>query len=276
MRYRATQHREFANYLRAVEDVLTSHHTPTDERDEVAQNLIEQFEAASESDANFDEEHFIAQLDDPKSYVAENNTPSTSAISKPIPPVHARGNSFWKILLGLVALITLISLGVYLIASYNTAHQEKNLIDARWADVEATLQRRYDLIPNLISTVKAFTTHEEKVLTNASRLQDTWVRAQTATEKRNMIPEMETTIIGIMAISQQYPVLQSSEQFINLQFQMEGTENRIAVARIRFNEAMARYNASISRFPTNLFGLTARTDYFKAEVEAIKAPRATF
>lgn len=276
MRYRATQHRKFANYLRAVDDVLTSHHTPTDERDEVAQNLIEQFEAAAESSVGFDEEGFIAQLDDPGSYVPETATSPHPPILESTPPVASRGNSFWKILISLVGLLSLVLLGGYLISAYNTAFKEKSLIDARWADVEATLQRRYDLIPNLISTVKAFAVQEEKVLANASRLRDSWTNANTPEEKRNIVPEMETTIIAIMAVSQQYPVLKSSDQFINLQYQMEGTENRIAVARIRFNEAASRYNATITQFPANLFGFVPRTDYFKAEVEAIKAPRAEF
>ena len=171
------------------------------------------------------------------------------------------------------------------IGKYNGIVGRDQTVKKTWADVESDYQRRMDLIPNLVNTVKGYANFEQETLTKVTEARAS--ATQIKVDPSNLTPEklqefqqaqsgVSSAIGRLLVVSENYPELKANQNFLDLQSQLEGTENRIAVARIRFNEAAGRYNATISRFPTNLFGLTPRTDYFKAEAEAIKAPRASF
>ena len=173
-----------------------------------------------------------------------------------------------------VAATIVILVGSYVIYLWNQIVDARVAIKASWAQVETTLQRRYDLIPNLVEIVKGYATHERELFTEIARLRSQWGAAGSAQTKKVIQPQMENSLTTIVALAEQYPSLRSSEQFMALQYQLEGTENRIAVARVRYNEFLRRYNALTQRFPGSLFGFTQDENYIEAQRET--APKAEF
>jgi len=182
----------------------------------------------------------------------------------------------------------LIASGMILIAivgwfflSYNTLVKKEEATKAAWAQVESTMQRKLDLIPNLVKTVKAYARHESQLLEDLTRLRS---RAMRHLQNRDAdaaqiaaLAKLQQTLdrgIGrVMAVAENYPELKSSEQFLQLQSQIEGTENRINITRMQFNEAVADYNAYLRTLPANIvaaIGHFAPKAYFKAEKAAHK------
>jgi len=149
-------------------------------------------------------------------------------------------------------------------------------VDGSWAQVETMMQRRYDLIPNLVNTVKGVAKHEAEVLTEVTRLRSQWGAAKNSTEKQAAAAQMDVQIIKIVAMKEAYPQLRANENFIALQYQLEGTENRIAVQRVRYNEVVRYHNTLVRKFPGNLWGFGTRDEFFKAVPEAATAPKVQF
>ncbi len=180
----------------------------------------------------------------------------------------------------------LILLGVVLVAgafgvmTYNRLIRLQEGIPAAWSQVENVLQRRNDLIPNLVATVKGYAKHEQQILNQVSEALKSFNRATTVNEKLAADNSITGLLGRIMAISLQYPNLKADQQFIRLQDELAGTENRIAVERMRFNQMVQEYNTKVKTFPTNVIarfaGLKASEDYFKAEEPAKKVPQVTF
>jgi LemA protein len=158
----------------------------------------------------------------------------------------------------------------------------------KWSDVETQYQRRADLIPNLVNTVKGYAAHEQETLESvvAARSQATQIKV----DPENLTPEKlaefqkaqgeVTSALGkLLAITENYPDLKANQNFLELQAQLEGTENRINVARVNFNDATKRYNTAIRRFPKNIlagmFGFEKR-NYFEAQDGAETAPQVQF
>ncbi|MGN0237749.1 MAG: LemA family protein [Lepagella sp.] len=172
--------------------------------------------------------------------------------------------------------------------NYNSLVEQEQQVNQAWAQVENQYQRRADLIPNLVNTVKGYTTHEEETLTkvvearakatsitlNAENLDE-----ETLAKYQQAQGELSGALKSLLAVTEAYPDLKANENFLNLQAQLEGTENRIATERKRYTEAVAEFNTSIKKFPTNIyagwFGFKEKPQ-FKAEAGAEKAPEVKF
>lgn len=191
------------------------------------------------------------------------------------------------IILGILAVVTLMSYNS-LTGSYNNMVSKDETVSSKWSQVENVYQRRADLIPNLVNTVKGYADFEKSTLTDViqARANATSVKI----DPTNLTPEamakfqqsqgMLSQALGrLMVVSEKYPELKANENFKELMAQLEGTENRIAVERSRFNESAQDYNQYIRTFPRNLiagsFGFQ-RKAYFEAEQSAKKAPTVSF
>lgn len=190
------------------------------------------------------------------------------------------------VIIVIVAVVAIIAL--WAVGGYNGLVSAEEKVNAQWANVENQYQRRADLIPNLVATVKGYATHESETLENvvAARARAT----QVTVNAENLTPEalqqyqaaqgeLSSALGRLLMITENYPDLKANENFRDLQVQLESTENRIAVERGRFNEMAKSYNAAIRRFPRNilasLFGFE-RKPYFEAEAGASQAPRVEF
>jgi LemA protein len=189
--------------------------------------------------------------------------------------------------LGVVLLAVLMAYG-WVKGTYNGFVLAQEQVGQAWADVESTYQRRADLIPNLVETVKGYASHEKEVLTGVtearSRVGQVTLKAEGLTpEAIRRFQEAQQGLSGalsrLLVVAERYPDLKANQSFLDLQTQLEGTENRINVARSRFNEAARAYNTRIRSFPGNLlagtFGFSPKP-YFEAEAGAEKAPKVKF
>jgi len=180
---------------------------------------------------------------------------------------------------GILALVILGGCAWYQIA-YNRIVSQDETVSASWAQLENVLQRRYDLIPNLVSTVKGFSDHEKDVLTEVTRLRSQWQEAQTVTQKANAANGLEPALGRLLVVSEQYPNLKSNENFLQLQDELAGTENRISIERYRYNEALRAFNTSIRSFPNNVIAgfhhFERKDSYFQANVAAQTSPKVSF
>lgn len=172
--------------------------------------------------------------------------------------------------------------------TYNNMVNTRENVAAQWSNVENQYQRRLDLIPNLVSTVKGYAAHEENTLTEvinarakATQMQISIDQLDETTLKKlnNVQSELSSALSRLMAISENYPNLKANQNFLDLQAQLEGTENRIAVERRKFNDVARNYNSYIRQFPRNIlagmFGFTPKP-YFEANAGAENAPKVEF
>ena len=189
---------------------------------------------------------------------------------------------FIKYILSIVVLFSLTS------CNYNSLVEKQQNVDQAWAQVENQYQRRADLIPNLVNTVKGYSTHEsetfEKVTLARAKATSITIDADNLNEE-NLAKfqaaqnELSQALKSLLAVTEAYPDLKANENFMNLQAQLEGTENRIATERMRYTEAVRDYNTAIKKFPTTIyagwFGFDAKPQ-FKAEEGAQRAPEVSF
>jgi len=183
------------------------------------------------------------------------------------------------IIVGIVVLVLVVIPLSIVKGNYNKFVGLQESVDAQWANVETVLQRRFDLIPNLVNTVKGFAEHEKGIFTEVTRLRSQWASAGTANEKVGVANEMQGALGRLMLVAENYPQLKSNQNFLALQDELAGTENRISVERRRYNESVRGYNTAISKFPgviiANLFGFEKR-DAFEAAPEAAIVPTVEF
>ncbi len=152
-------------------------------------------------------------------------------------------------------------------------------VTAAWAQVENQLQRRFDLIPNLVNTVKGYAEHEKDVLISVTNARSRVGSAETIPQKIEANKQLTSALGRLLVVMERYPDLKANQNFLALQSQLEGTENRIAVERRRYNEAVRTYNAYIRRFPTNFVAgwfKFERKTFFEAEKAAQKTPEVKF
>lgn len=166
--------------------------------------------------------------------------------------------------------------------NYNTFVDMQENVNQSWANVETVLQRRYDLIPNLVNTVKGFAKQEKEVLTEVTALRSQWGKARQSGNPAASLKAasgLESALGRLMVVVEKYPELKSNQNFLRLQDELSGTENRISVERRRYNETVTAYNKSIRKFPgvffANLFGFDQR-DTFAATAGAEVAPTVEF
>lgn len=188
----------------------------------------------------------------------------------------------------IITLVVVAVLAIWGVTGYNGLVGLDEGVENNWAQVETQYQRRLDLIPNLVSTVKGYANHEKETFENviAARSKAT----QITVDPKNLTPDklaefqkaqgdVSSALGRLLAVRENYPDLKANEQFMGLQAQLEGTENRIAVARKNFNEVTNAYNKAIRKFPRNLlagvFGFDKKP-YFKADEAASTAPKVEF
>jgi LemA protein len=162
---------------------------------------------------------------------------------------------------------------------YNTLVTEREAADAAWSEVDNQLQRRNDLVPNLVETVKGYAKQEQDVLVKVTEARSRVAGAGTPAEKIQASNELSGALSRLLVVAERYPDLKSNQNFLRLQDELAGTENRLAVARMRYNEAVRTYNTTSKRFPTNLvakmFGF-AEKPYFEVPAEAKQVPKVQF
>lgn len=188
----------------------------------------------------------------------------------------------------IITIVVIVLVALWGISSYNGLVGMDENVTNKWANVETQYQRRSDLIPNLVNTVKGYAKHESQTLeaVMAARSQATQVKIDPSNCTPQQLAAYQkaqgdvTTALGkLLAITENYPDLKANQNFLELQSQLEGTENRINVARKDFNDSAKEYNTSLRRFPRNIiasmFGFEKR-NYFEAEAGAEKAPKVEF
>lgn len=191
-------------------------------------------------------------------------------------------NRLFSLVIGIACMASLSS------CNYNSLVDKQQTVDQSWAEVENQYQRRADLIPNLVATVKGYAAHEENTLTEVTEARSKATSINISAENLNeetlaQFQEAQNQLTGalksLLAVSEAYPDLKANENFRDLQVQLEGTENRISVARGRYTEAVKDYNTSIKKFPTTIyagwFGFTPKPQ-FKAAPGAETAPKVEF
>lgn len=190
----------------------------------------------------------------------------------------SKGIKTLLIILGIVALLVIIPYS-YLKGTYNTLVTMEETVKGAWAQVENQLQRRYDLIPNYVETVKGYAAHEKEVFVQVTEARSKVGNANTVNEKIEANNQLSSALSRLLVVVEQYPQLKANANFIRLQDELAGTENRIAVERRRFNEAVRAYNTKIRTFPTNMvagmFGFE-KAEFFQVPKERQEAPKVKF
>lgn len=187
-----------------------------------------------------------------------------------------------------VAVVILLGVFGWVKGMYNGMVDNQQAVEAQWAQVENVYQRRADLVPNLVATVKGYAKHEQQTLENvvnaranatSVKIDPTKLDAASLKKFQDAQGELGTALGKLLAVREAYPDLKANQNFLELQSQLEGTENRITVERQKFNEVARDYNTSIKRFPANLFagmfGFESKP-YFEAQAGADKAPKVDF
>lgn len=180
----------------------------------------------------------------------------------------------------IIGIIAVIALAIFLIVpSYNNLVGEKENVDQAYAQVENVVQRRADLIPNLVSTVKGYAKHEEDTFTQVTQARSGIDNAKSPKELADANQELSNAITNINAVAEAYPELKADKQFTQLMDELAGSENRISVERKNYNEAVQKFNTKIKRFPTSLIAKITgfeSAEYFKASEGAKEAPKVNF
>lgn len=188
-----------------------------------------------------------------------------------------KNKKVWIILaVVLVLVIAVVGKGI---SAYNGLVEDREAVSAAQSEVETYLQRRADLIPNLVSTVKGYAAHEEEVYTALADARAALSGAKTVDELNEANGALDSAISRLLVVVENYPELKADTQFINLQDELAGSENRIAKSRQNYNEIAKEYNTKIKKFPTsvfaNMFGFDA-AEYFKATAESQTVPTVNF
>lgn len=181
------------------------------------------------------------------------------------------------IIIVIVAVIAIIAFSF--IGSYNGLVKLEENVDGIYADVEVQLERRADLIPNLVNTVKGYVKHEESTIEKVTTARENLLKAQSVEDKATANEELSSALNGLMILVENYPDLKANTNFINLQDELAGTENRISTARRDYNNAVKSYNAKIKAIPTNIVAAMAGFDekeYFKATDSKKEVPNVDF
>ena len=184
----------------------------------------------------------------------------------------------WHIILIVVAVLAVALVG-YTVKSYNGLVTLKQEVTQKESDIQTTLQRRADLIPNLVNTVKGYASHEESIMKEVSDARAALVGANNTGDQLAANEQMTSALNRLLAIAENYPDLKANTNFIQRQVELSGTENRITQARRAYNDAVKTYNTKIQRFPTSLiagiFNFEA-FDYFQANEGAQEVPSVNF
>ena len=174
----------------------------------------------------------------------------------------------------MVIIVIIILVVIFaLISTYNSLIQSRNKVKNSWSQIDVQLQRRFELIPNLVETVKGYMKHEEETLAKVTELRTSWANAKTVNEKAGLDNQLSGVLKTIMAVSENYPDLKANQSFIGLEQELKETENKISYARQFYNDSVTIYNTKVETIPTNivasLFGFKVE-ELYKVDSEEAK------
>lgn len=179
----------------------------------------------------------------------------------------------------IILIVVLVLIVLYLISTYNTLVKLRNRVKDQWAQIEVQLKRRFDLIPNIVETVKGYAKHENETLKGVVEARNKFTVASTPEEEMKANNELTNAVRQLFALSESYPELKANENFIKLQATLEDTENKISTTRQFYNDTALTLNNKVEMFPSNivakLFGFKKEA-FFEAEEEAKNAPKVSF
>ena len=179
-----------------------------------------------------------------------------------------------------IILIIIVLIIAFIISTYNGLVQSKMKVDNAWSQIDVQLQRRFDLIPNFVETVKGYMKHEQETFEKITALRSSWANAKSVSEKAQIDNELSGTLKTIMAVSENYPDLKANQNFSELQEELRSTENKISYSRQFYNDAVTMYNTRLETFPSNLvasvFNFKAETLFEAESAEARKNVKVDF
>ena len=179
------------------------------------------------------------------------------------------------IILGIIALLVIWIIGVY-----NSLVKSRNKVSNAFAQIDTQLQRRFDLIPNFVETIKGYMTHEKDTLTKVTELRTSWANATTVDEKAELNNQLSSSLKTIMAVSENYPDLKANQNFLDMQEELRNTENKISFSRQFYNDTVTMYNTKLEVFPSNIiagwFRFTAESLFAAESEEARKNVKVDF
>ena len=182
--------------------------------------------------------------------------------------------------MGWIILAIVVIIAIVLVVIYNQLVTLRQRVQNAWSQIDVQLQRRFDLIPNLVETVKGYMTHEQETLTKVTDLRSSWADAKTVKQKAELEGQLTDTLKTIMAVAENYPNLKADQSFNNLQAELSDTENKISYSRQFYNDTVTMYNTKLETFPSNLvagmFGFKASTLFNVDNDEAKKAVKVEF
>ena len=187
-----------------------------------------------------------------------------------------------KILLIVIGILVVIALffGTQMVGVRNDLVTQRESIKGAWSQVDVAIQRRADLIPNLVETVKGFAAQEKEVLQSIANARSALINARNPQERIQANSQLDSALGRLLVVVENYPTLKSNENFLRLQDELAGTENRIAVERRKYNETVQKYNTTIELFPNNiaaaLFGFERNDAYFQTEPASRQVPAVKF
>jgi LemA protein len=191
----------------------------------------------------------------------------------------SKGLGITLAVVAVLLLVVFMVFGSYVSARNQMVAKDQNVKSA-WSEVDVQLERRADLIPNLVSTVKGFTKEESSVYDDIAKARDGLMNAQTPEAKIAANGQLDSALAKVLVLTENYPQLRSSDQFMRLQDELSGTENRIGVARKRYNDALQDYNTFVLQFPNNIWagiaGFHQNNAYFTASSSAQSVPNVQF
>jgi len=180
---------------------------------------------------------------------------------------------------GVIVIVVTILIGMAVTGAYNNVIRLDETVNEKWAQVENQLQRRYDLVPDLVKIANIYAEHEKEVIAEVVDARVKLSGASTESDKIKASTELESAISRLLVIMENYPTLKADTTYIALMDEMAGTENRIAVARKSYNDAVEKYNSKVKKFPTNIlanmFGFE-KADYFEADPTKLDVPKVEF
>jgi LemA protein len=183
------------------------------------------------------------------------------------------------LIIGIGIIVIVLILALWIMGTYNNLVNSQVEVDKSWGNVQSVYQRRADLIPNLVATVKGFAKQELTVFTEVTNARSAWANAKTPEQQVAAANGMESALGRLMVVVENYPQLKSDQNFLALQDELAGTENRINVERQRYNTAVSDYNKKVRMFPSNIiagiFGFAQRT-FFEAAAGSENAPVVVF
>ena len=182
--------------------------------------------------------------------------------------------------MGWIILAIVVLIVIVIIAMYNSLVQARIKVDNAWSQIDVQLQRRFDLIPNFVETVKGYMTHEKETFEKITDLRSSWSETQTVAEKANLDNELSTALKTIMAVAENYPDLKANQNFSELSEELRNTENKISFSRQFYNDTVTMYNTKLEVFPSNvianIFKFKARELFTTESDEARKNVKVSF